>query len=497
MTFFPISGILSLNYFLKSMRKPLLAIVGRPNVGKSALFNRLVGKRYAIVDEAEGITRDRLYGEGKYLDGLFRVVDTGGVDASSEDRFKGEIIEQAMKAVEEADVLLLVVDGKVGITAQDMEMAKRLLKTKKRVVLAVNKIDDPHAEHLVHAFHKLGIRDMIPLSAAHAYNLHPLLETVWKGIKLPSPEGASTATKIAIVGKPNVGKSTLVNALLGEERSIVSPLAGTTRDAIPSSFTFDGKEYELVDTAGLRRKKSEKEVVEKFAALRTEQAIEEADVVLLVFDAEEGLTEQEKRMATMIEERGKPTLLLCNKWDQIHGFRMEHCMKGVRAQASFLAHVPLLFISAKTGRNLEKIFPALIEVLEETKRRLSTHQLNKFLEKAMQLNHPPMLQGKRLRIYYGTQVDVTPPRFILFVNNPDLMAESYKKYLVNQFRKEFGFSGVPLAFHMKGKSVTPQERRQHRHQGPMQNQVLDEYLDDEDQDPSDPELEALQEQPSL
>lgn len=434
------------------MKKPVLAIVGRPNVGKSALFNRLVGKRVSIVDESEGVTRDRLYGDAKFGEHPFRVIDTGGIDSESSDPFKTWITSQAMKAIEEADAVVLVVDGKIGMTAQDGAMARQLLKAKKRVVLAVNKIDDPALETLVHAFHGLGIKEMVPISASHASGLNELLECAWKGFKFEVAVSGPRRTKIAIVGRPNVGKSTLVNAMLGEERAIVSPVAGTTRDALVATFSYAGKEYELVDTAGLKRKKSEKDVIEKFAALRTRDAIEEADVVLLLLEAEGGLTEQEKRIANDIEEAMKPCLLLCNKWDLVKGYRMEHCLKGIRETTPFLAHLPLLFISAKEKRNLDKIFPEIEAVLASMEKRLSTHQLNKFLERALQLNHPPMLQGRRLRIYYGTQAETKPPRFIFFVNNPDLMMESYKKYLVNQFRKEFGFEGVPLLFHMKGKS---------------------------------------------
>ncbi len=433
------------------MRKPLLAIVGRPNVGKSALFNRLVGKRVAIVDEAEGVTRDRLYGEAKFGNLAFRVVDTGGIDLSSSDPFRDRIFEQVCFAIEEADVIVMVVDSRVGVTRQDQEVAKKILRSKKRVILAINKVDSPSQDHLVPVFCSLGIKQMIPFSATHAQNLDVILEKAWEGFSLPQVVNEKSATKIAIVGRPNCGKSTLLNALLGEERSIVSPVAGTTRDALSLSFTADGKEYELIDTAGFRRKKSEKDVIDKFAALRTNQAIEEADIVLLLLEAEAGLTEHDKKIAREIERNMKPCLLLCNKWDLVKGFRMEHCIKGIRDASPFLAHLPLVFISAKTGRNLEKIFPAVESVREATSKRLTTHQLNKFLEKAMQLNHPPMLQGKRLRIYYITQVETAPPRFILFVNNPKLMMESYKKYLVNQFREQFGFEGVPLAMYMKGK----------------------------------------------
>lgn len=442
------------------MRKPILAIVGRPNVGKSALFNRLVGKRVSIVDESEGVTRDRLYGDAKFGEFPFRVIDTGGIDTDSNDQFKEWITTQAMKAIEEADSIVLVVDGRIGKTAQDALLAKMLLKSKKRVVLAVNKVDDPALETLIHAFHGLGIKEIVPISASHALGLNELLECSWRGFKFPINEVIKRPTKIAIVGRPNVGKSTLVNALLGEERTIVSPIAGTTRDSIVSAFSFDGKQYELVDTAGLKRKKSEKDVVEKFAALRTRDAIEEADVVLLMLEAEGGLTEQEKRIANDIEEAMKPCILLCNKWDLLKGYRMEHCLRGIRESTPFLAHLPLLFISAKDKRNLDKIFPEIERVLSSMGKRLTTHQLNKFLERSLQLNHPAMLQGRRLRIYYGTQAETKPPRFIFFVNNPDLMMESYKKYLLNQFRKEFGFEGVPLVFHMKGKSPSSARRQE-------------------------------------
>jgi GTP-binding protein len=445
------------------MRKPILAIVGRPNVGKSALFNRLVGKRVAIVDEAEGVTRDRLYADATFEDHVFQVIDTGGVDGASKDRFKKEIIEQALLAIKEADVIVLVVDGQIGLTKEDSEVAKILHQSGKRILLAVNKIESPNHEHLVHAFHTLGLPLLFPISATHGLGVEELLKAAWKGFKLPKLKAREGVTKVAIVGRPNVGKSTLINALLDEERAIVSPIAGTTRDAISISFTHQGKEYELVDTAGLRRKKAEKDVVEKFASIRTKSAIEEADIVLLLLEAEEGLTEQEKRIAKEIEESMKPCVILCNKWDLVKGYRMEHCLKGIKETTPFLAHLPFIFISALNGRNLEKIFPAVEEVLAASRRRLTTHQLNKFLVRAMQLNHPPMLQGRRLRIYYGTQVQASPPKFIFFVNNKALMGESYKKYLLNQFREEFGFAGVPLTFYMKGKGerINPNDRHDH------------------------------------
>ncbi len=430
-----------------------LAIVGRPNVGKSALFNRICSKRIAIVDEAEGITRDRLYAEADAFGTPFEVIDTGGIDPKSPDQFREEIRQQAEIAISEADTLVMVVDGRAGLTALDEELAHLLLKTGKPLTLAINKIDDVKHQDCVHAFYSLGISQMVAVSAAQGYQIAELLEKAWEGFSQKEEEKADKGISLAVVGRANTGKSTLVNALLDEPRCVVSTIAGTTRDSVDIPIQVGETLYTLIDTAGIRRKKAEHEVVDKFAALRTERAITRSEVCLLLFDVQEGITTQEKRIVSQIEKEGKSCVVLMNKWDLVTGFRMEHALQALYQECPFLTHCPVLFISAKERRNLDKIFPTVEEVYKASKMRISTHQLNTFVERAMQLNHPPMLTGKRLRVYYMTQVDVQPPRFVLFVNNPSLMPETYKRYLVNQFRKKYTFSGTPLQLHLRGKKV--------------------------------------------
>ncbi|PJD96275.1 MAG: ribosome biogenesis GTPase Der [Parachlamydia sp.] len=440
-------------------RLPKLALVGRPNVGKSALFNKICGKKIAIVDEAEGITRDRLYAETDLFGRRFEVIDTGGINPRSTAPFNEEIKRQAEIAIEEADTLVMVVDAHVGLTALDHEVAQILLRTSKPLCLAVNKIDNQSQEHLIYEFQSLGIQNKIAVSATQNWRIAELLETALAPLALQIEEEATGhPLKIAIVGRPNVGKSSLVNFLLDDQRCIVSPIPGTTRDSIDISFTHNGHDYTLIDTAGIRRKHAEHEVVDKFASIRTDRAIERADICLLMLDAQQGLTGQEKRIANQIEEAGKGCILLFNKWDLVKGFRMEHAIKGIESEASFLNHCPKIFMSAKTGRNVEKIFEEIQAVYENSQKRITTHQLNKFIEAAMQRNHPPMLMGKRLRIYYMAQVDIDPPKFIVFVNQPQLMVESYKKYLYNQFREAYGFTGVPIIMHLKGKDKSRQEK---------------------------------------
>ncbi len=438
---------------------PKIAIVGRPNVGKSALFNRICQKRVSIVDEQEGITRDRIYAKTDLFGRPFELIDTGGIDPNSTAIFNDEIKAQALHAVQEADSLIFVVDGQTGPTLLDAEVAKILRKSKKPVVLAVNKIDQMEEESRAHQFLSLGIGTIVPISALQGRQIVELLDEALKPIPLeeepvleePLPE----MTRIAIVGRPNVGKSTLLNQLLNDDRSIVSPIAGTTRDAIDAEITVNGKSYLLIDTAGIRRKKAETEVVDKFAAIRTDEAIERADLCILVLDSFEGITGQEKRIANEIEARGKSCIILFNKWDLVKNLKMEHAMRGVREAVPFLTHCPILFICALQKRNLDKIFPAIEQVVVERRRRISTGQLNKFIEGCLQKCHPPYIIGKRLRIYYMTQMQIAPPKFVVFVNNPTLMADSYRKYLINQFRETYGYSGCPIFFELRGKERQP------------------------------------------
>ena len=437
---------------------PKIALVGRPNVGKSALFNRICQKRISIVDEQEGITRDRIYANSEVFGRGFTLIDTGGIDFSDRLPFNEEVRQQALVAIAEADAIVLVVDGQVGPNPLDEEVARILLKSKKPVLVAVNKIDDMSQEVKIHAFHSLAIKEMVGVSALQGFQVAELLEKALEKVPVREVvEGETKGVKVAIVGRPNVGKSTLLNKLLEEERSIVSPVAGTTRDSIDVSLVRDGKEYVLIDTAGIRRKKAEKEVVDKFAAIRTDEAVERADVCVLVLDSFEGFTTQEKRIASEIEARGKSCILVFNKWDLMKNFRMEHALRGVREGASFLNHCPALFISAMEERNLDKIFAAVNEVYAERHKRVTTGQLNKFVEGALHKYHPPLIIGKRLRIYYMTQVETNPPKFVLFVNNPTLMTESYRKYLVNGFRDVYKYSGCPLVLELRGKE--PQETR--------------------------------------
>lgn len=440
------------------MSLPKLAIVGRPNVGKSALFNKLCGTRISIVDEAEGITRDRIYAQGEFFGKPFELVDTAGVDFRSKAQFNELMLQQTEIAIEEADTLVLVVDGTVGVHPMDIEVARVLLRTKKPVTLAVNKIDHPEQAIHMHEFYSLGIQDILPISCIHGYHMAELLEMAFRNTNF---EGVSPKPKdgisVAIVGRPNVGKSTLINHLLDEDRCIVSPIAGTTRDAIDCDVEAFGKKYTFIDTAGIRRKAGEKEVVDKFAYMRTQAAIERADVVVLMIDGETGLSSQEKRIAQMIEEEGKSCVIVLNKWDKVKGYRMEHCLKALQIDASFLAHCPTLFISALEGRNVDKIFGMIDKAYEAATQRITTGQLNKFIEKTLQKYHPPMIQGKRLRIYYMAQIGIAPPRFVVFVNKAELMAAAYKKYLINAFRETFNFAGCPLEFILRGKNEERKE----------------------------------------
>lgn len=430
------------------MYKPKLAIVGRPNVGKSALFNRLCGKRISIVDEAEGITRDRLYGEAELFGRPFQVVDTGGIDPHAKTPFSEQVKEQAIYAIEEADAIILVVDGRAGITELDALIAKRIRQSGKPVCVAVNKMDTEEQEREAYPFQALGIQPLFPISALHGWQIAELLEALLT--QCPEKEAEieeEKNTSVTIVGRPNVGKSSLINALLNDERCIVSPVPGTTRDHIEIPHL----NHTFIDTAGIRRKRAEHEVVDKFAAIRTQEAIARSDLCLFMIDATEGMTTQEKRIASQIEEEGKGCIVLLNKWDLVKGFQMEPLLRALNDACPFLSYCPRLFISAKTGRNLEKILPLIEEVKEERKRRIPTSQLNQLIEKAQQLNHPPRITGKRLRIYYLTQIGVEPPTFTLFVNQPKLMTEPYRRYLIRELRKVYPFTGNPIRFHLRGK----------------------------------------------
>lgn len=473
-------------------KKIKLALVGRPNVGKSALFNRICKRRIAIVDEAVGVTRDRLYTDADFFSKPFELIDTGGIDPTSDIPFHQEVRMQTEIAIEEADVLVMVVDGQVGVTLLDETVAKLLLRTQKKVILAVNKVDDYLQLDSLYPFYSLGIANVVAVSASQGFQIAELLETAFEGIQWPEEEEISDGSiKVAIIGRPNVGKSTLVNYLLEEARCVVSPIAGTTRDSIDTHIEKDGQSFTLIDTAGIRRKGAEHEAVDKFAAVRTQRAIERADICILVMDANQGITTQEKRIAEQIEELGKGCILLFNKWDLVKGCRMEHCLKSVQIEASFLNYCPTLFASALRGRNIDEIFPLICKVHEQMGQRITTGQLNKFIEQVFQKYHPPMIQGKRLRVYYMAQVQTSPPRFVMFVNGPELMLETYKKYMINQFRETYHFTGVPLVFELRGKGQRQEEEITAVPRAQLQSKkVSDDELDLEDFPDLQKELDA-------
>lgn len=423
-----------------------IAIVGRPNVGKSALFNRLTNKRKAIVEDFEGVTRDRIYDVCQVFGRWVTFIDTGGIDSSGGIDFSEEIRMQTMAGIREADALIFVVDGRCGPTLQDEEIANFLLKQKKPVYLAINKMDNENNPEAIAQFYSLGWGEVYPVSAMHGTGVADLIEKVIPS-EIPCEKSEEKLPRVAIIGRPNVGKSTLLNYILQEERCVVSDIPGTTRDAI--DVEVEGVIF--IDTAGIRKKKAEDEAIDKFAAIRTEKTIERCDLCILVIDVQVGLTAFEKNILRMVEEKGKGCILFINKWDQMHDVRMEHVDQTIRASSPFIAHVPFIVGSAKTGRGVDKIFTAIFEVKENLERRVTTGELNTFLERSVQLNHPPMIQGRRLRIYYLTQTSASPPHFVLFVNKSELLVETYRRYLLNQMRSEFQFTGAPIRLKLKQK----------------------------------------------
>ena len=433
-----------------------VAIVGRPNVGKSALFNRIARKRRAIVEDVEGVTRDRLVERVEAFGKTFSLIDTGGIDSTSSIEFSEEIRNQTMMAIEEADALVFVVDGTAQITLQDEEVAKMLFKTEKPVHLAVNKVDSQHSENMAAEFYAMGFDTPFFVSALHGRGVADLLEGVIAHIG-DEQEEEIEQPKIAIVGRPNVGKSTLLNYLMNEERCLVSDIPGTTRDTID----IDMGGCTFIDTAGIRKKKAEKESVEKFAAVRTMDAIERCDVCVIMIDVNDGLTSHEKSIIAAVQEQGKGCILFVNKWDSVKEVRMEHVQETIMSRNHFLAKVPIIVGSAKQGRNVETLFPYIFEVFENLNKRITTGQLNNFLERAIQRNHPPMIKGKRLRIYYLTQATTNPPTFVLFVNYPELLTESYRRYLLNNFRDVYHFTGCPIRFKIKKKRNTKSREQLH------------------------------------
>ena len=432
------------------MAKPIVAIVGRPNVGKSTLFNRIAGERISIVEDTPGVTRDRIYADAEWLDHHFTLIDTGGLEPDSDDMMLKHMYSQAEIAISSADVILFVVDVRTGMTDMDMQVANILRKADKPVVLAVNKVDDLAKYGMqVYEFYSLGLGDPFGVSGGQMIGLGDLLDEVVKHFPADKDDSAEDdSIKVAIIGKPNVGKSLLVNRILGENRVIVSDVAGTTRDAIDSEYELNGQKYVFIDTAGMRRKAKIKESIEKYSIIRAVAAVERADVCILMINAVEGITEQDTKVAGIAHEAGKAVIIAVNKWDLIEkdNHTMNKFLKDIDTEFKYLSYAPRIFISAATGQRVTKLFELITMVSENNSRRIATGMLNDVLIEAMAMNQPPAEKGKQLRIYYMTQVSVKPPTFVLFVNDTELLHFSYKRYLENQLRDAFGFVGTPIHF---------------------------------------------------
>lgn len=428
--------------------KPIVAIVGRPNVGKSTLFNKLVGDRVAIVDDQPGVTRDRLYRETEWNGTEFVLVDTGGLEPRNNDFMMTNIKKQAEVAMNEADVIMFVVDGKAGVNPLDEEIAYILRKKKKPIILCVNKIDNFQTQKDdVYDFWGLGFEHLIPISGEHKMNLGDMLDMILELIeKVDMPEEVEDSLKLAIIGRPNAGKSSLVNRLSGEERTIVSNIAGTTRDAIDTLIEFNGNKYTLIDTAGIRRKSKIEEDLEYYSVLRAIKTIKRADVCLWILDGEEGLTEQDKRIAGIAFEEKKPIIIVVNKWDIIEkdNKTMTKMREYLHAELPFLSYAPIEFVSALTGQRTSKLLEHADKVFDEYTKRISTGLLNTVIKDAIMMNNPPTRKGRLVKINYATQISSAPPRFVLFCNYPELIHFSYARYIENKLREAFGFEGSPI-----------------------------------------------------
>lgn len=434
------------------MRTPTVAIVGRPNVGKSTIFNKLIGKKVSIIEDTPGVTRDRIYGTVNYDNHKFHLIDTGGIDLSNEE-FNDEIIIQANIAIEEAEIILFVVDGLEELNQNDFVIRDILMKSGKRVIVAVNKLDNSKREENIYNYYELGFEEILPVSGEHSIGLNELLDTIIKD----SPESneeeiEEDQIKFCLIGRPNVGKSSLVNALLNEEKVIVSPIAGTTRDAIDTKFTYNKKKYVAIDTAGIRKSGKILERIEKYSVLRSMKAIERSDVCLLVINAEEGIIEHDKHIASYALEEGKPIIIVVNKWDTVRDKNdISTYTKLVRAEFKFLSFAPITFVSALTKKRIFTIMPEIDKVYENSRKEIKTNILNEVIRDAVMLKMPPSYKGKRLKITFAQQTGITPPKFTLFVNSDKLIHFSYERYLENKIRENFDLEGTPIILEYKNK----------------------------------------------
>lgn len=436
------------------MGRPIVAIVGRPNVGKSTLFNRIAGRRISIVEDTPGVTRDRIYAEGEWLGKYFTMIDTGGIETDTSDNILKQMRIQAELAIDTADVIIFIVDGKMGLTPADREVAQMLRKSGKPVVIGANKVESPKLWDAVYEFYELGLDDVYGISATQGMGVGDLLDEVIKYF----PEDADTEyddsiIKVAVIGKPNAGKSSLINKILGEERVIVSNIPGTTRDAIDTRFTDGEDEFVFIDTAGMRRKSSVHENIERYSVLRAISAVERADVCLIVIDSLEGVTEQDKKVAGFAHDNGKAAVIVMNKWDLVEKDNKTYLKyeEDIRKGLSYMLYAPIQYISALTGKRSNRIIDSIKDVYKEASKRVPTGVLNDVIGEATLINQPPSDKGKRLKIYYGTQVGVKPPHFVLFINDKKLMHFSYLRYLENQLRQAFGFNGTPIKLEVREK----------------------------------------------
>ena len=439
------------------MAKPLVAVVGRPNVGKSTFFNKIAGRRISIVEDTPGVTRDRIYADCEWLSHKFTLIDTGGIEPRTDDILLKQMRRQAEIAIETCDVILFFTDGRAGLTADDEDVATMLRRSHKPVILVVNKVDFQEMSNTVYDFYALGLGEPFPISSTNMLGLGDLLDEMVS--RFPedkdSTEEDEHTIQIAVVGRPNVGKSSLVNRILGQERSMVSDIAGTTRDAIDTAFVRDGQRYNIIDTAGIRRKRAiEEESIERYSIVRALAAVRRADVALIVINAEDGVTEQDTKVAGYVHEEGKAAIIVVNKWDAVEKDTntLEAYRKKVIEDLKFMDYAPVLFISALTGQRVPKVLETVRSVYEQTSRRITTGLLNDVLADATAALQPPFTAGRHLKIYYATQQSVCPPTFVFFVNDEKLMHFAYQRYLDNPFRKAFGFEGTPLKFILRQKT---------------------------------------------